>query len=79
MLAAIWGVVVLRRRRAFFKLWVLLVPPIIVTVFAILTYGQTRFRSPAEPALAILAAMGAVSFVRSRRTNAQQDSTPVIR
>ena len=66
-LAAVAGVVALRRRRARFVLWLMLVPAIVVTLFAALTYGSTRFRSPAEPVLAILAAVGVVSIIRARR------------
>ncbi len=60
----------------------MLVPAIVVTVFAALTYGNTRFRSPAEPVLAILAAVGAVSIIRARRRSAEpltvtEDTAPV--
>ncbi len=63
LLFAIAGAVALwRRRRARAALWVLLVPPIIVTVNTIATYGITRFRAGAEPALALLAAVGIVAL-----------------
>jgi hypothetical protein len=64
MLFAIAGAVVLWRRRARAALWTLLVPAIIVTLNTIVTYGIPRFRAGAEPALAILAAVGAVALVR---------------
>lgn len=57
---AIGGVVVMRRR--FDRLWQLLVPVVIVTVVSILTYGQTRFRVPAEPSIVVLAAIAIDAF-----------------
>ncbi len=65
LLLAIAGAIVLWRRRARAALWVLLVPPMIVTLNTIATYGQTRFRAGAEPALALLAAVGVVAIVRA--------------
>jgi hypothetical protein len=56
LLAAIGGVVVMRLRKR--RQWPLLMPPLIVTVASVLSYGQTRFRSPAEPVLVVLAAVG---------------------
>lgn len=68
MAFAIGGAVVLWRRRRRAVLWALLVPPLIVTINTIGTYGQTRFRAGAEPALALLAAVGIVALVdRLRR------------
>jgi 4-amino-4-deoxy-L-arabinose transferase-like glycosyltransferase len=67
MLLAIAGAVVLWRRRARAVLWALLVPAIIVTINTVATYGQTRFRAGAEPALALLAAFGAVALYRRLR------------
>ena len=54
-LLAIAGAVILRRRKV--REWFLAVPPVIVTVGALLSYGQTRFRVPAEPVIVILAAV----------------------
>jgi len=62
---AIGGAVVLWRRRARAHLWILTTPMIVVTVGAIVTYGQTRFRAAAEPSLALLAALGIVAMVTS--------------
>jgi asparagine N-glycosylation enzyme membrane subunit Stt3 len=68
LILAIAGAVVLWRRRARAVLWALLVPSIIVTINTVVTYGQTRFRAGAEPALALLAAFGAVAlYTRLRR------------
>lgn len=55
VLLALGGVVVLRRHRL--RQWPLFVPPAIVSVGALLSYGQTRFRVPAEPSLVVLAAV----------------------
>jgi 4-amino-4-deoxy-L-arabinose transferase-like glycosyltransferase len=62
---AIGGVVVLWRRKD--ALWPLLVPVVIVTLASAATYGQTRFRVPAEPSLVVLAAVAGVAlFDRAR-------------
>jgi 4-amino-4-deoxy-L-arabinose transferase-like glycosyltransferase len=69
LLAALGGVVVLRRRRLRGTLWILCAPIVVVTFGAVITYGQTRFRAPAEPSLALLAALGLVALrdrIRSR-------------
>ena len=62
MVFAIAGAVVLWRRRARAVLWALLVPSIIVTINTVVTYGLPRFRAGAEPALALLAAVGVVAL-----------------
>ncbi|HEX6311460.1 MAG TPA: glycosyltransferase family 39 protein [Acidimicrobiia bacterium] len=54
-LAVYGGVVTYRRRVA---LWPLLVPVVIVTIASAVTYGQTRFRVPAEPSVVVLGAVG---------------------
>jgi 4-amino-4-deoxy-L-arabinose transferase-like glycosyltransferase len=51
---ALVGAVVLRRRRV--RIWPLAVPPVVVTVGTVLSYGQTRFRVPAEPVIVVLTA-----------------------
>lgn len=68
LVAAIAGVAVLVRRRQRFAIAVLLAPVVAATVGAALTYGQTRFRATAEPALAILAAVAIVALVRRFRS-----------
>ena len=68
LLLAVFGVVVARRRRI--TQWPLLVPIAIVTVASAATYGQTRFRVPAEPSLVVLGAIGLAALVTTtpRRT-----------
>ena len=61
LLLAVYGAVVARRKRI--TQWPLLVPILIVTVASAATYGQTRFRVPAEPSLVILGAIGLAVLV----------------
>ena len=71
---ALGGAVVLRRRRV--RIWPLAVPPIIVTVGTLLSYGQTRFRVPAEPVIVVLAACAIAaiaSAIAARGTQAPRD------
>jgi len=60
LIGAMVGAVVLWRRRSW--VWPLLVPAVVVTTGALLSYGQTRFRTPAEPSLVVLAAVAIVSI-----------------
>jgi hypothetical protein len=53
---AIYGFVVLRRRRA--PVWILMTPFVLVFFTALFTYGTVRFREPAELSLVVLAAVG---------------------
>ena len=64
VIGAAAGFVVLHRRRTTW--WPFLVPIIVVTVASAATYGQTRFRVPAEPSLVVLAAVAIDAFLRSR-------------
>jgi len=64
IIGAAAGFVVLHRRRTTW--WPFLVPIIVVTVASAATYGQTRFRVPAEPSLVVLAAVAIDAFLRSR-------------
>ncbi|HKA93934.1 MAG TPA: glycosyltransferase family 39 protein [Acidimicrobiia bacterium] len=61
LVAAVAGWVVMRRRGR--RSWPLLVPALIVTVASAVTYGQTRFRAPAEPSLVVLAAVAVAAVV----------------
>ncbi|HEV8206469.1 MAG TPA: glycosyltransferase family 39 protein [Acidimicrobiia bacterium] len=61
LIAAVAGWVVMRRRRR--RSWPLLVPVLIVTIASAATYGQTRFRVPAEPTLVVLAAVAIAAVV----------------
>ena len=63
---ASWGALVLRRRGVSDRgsCWC---PFVVVSVTALLTYGNLRFREPAEVALVVLAAV-ALDALWSRRT-----------
>jgi 4-amino-4-deoxy-L-arabinose transferase-like glycosyltransferase len=61
LIAAVGGWVVMRRRRR--RSWPLLVPALIVTIASAATYGQTRFRVPAEPTIVVLAAVAIAAVV----------------
>lgn len=65
---AVVGAVVLRRERR--VLWPLVVPVVTVTVLAAVFYGTARFRVPAEPSLAVLAAVAVTTGLRARRPDA---------
>ena len=67
--AAIFGVVVLRRRRV--RLLPLLALAASVTIGTAVTYGFTRFRAAAEVAIVLLAAV-AVDAVLRRRARQRQ-------
>jgi 4-amino-4-deoxy-L-arabinose transferase-like glycosyltransferase len=60
-----FGFLLLRRRGE--VTWILLAPFIIVAVTALTTYGNLRFREPAEIALVVLAAVAADELLRRRR------------
>ncbi len=52
---AVFGAIVLRKRRV--PIWPLISMVVLVTITAALSYGTTRFRTPAEVALVVLAAV----------------------
>jgi hypothetical protein len=62
---AIWGAVLLRRRRE--TLLVLLAPAVMVTIMSFLGYGITRFRMAAEISIVVLAAVALVALVERAR------------
>jgi 4-amino-4-deoxy-L-arabinose transferase-like glycosyltransferase len=62
---AVFGFLVLRRRGE--VTWILLVPFIIVAVTALATYGNLRFREPAELCTVVLAAVAVDELLRRRR------------
>ena len=70
LLLAIWGAVILRRRRD--PLLPLIAFPIMVTLVALIYYGVTRFRFAAEPALIVLAAVAADHWLARRGGRADQ-------
>ena len=66
MLLALAGAVLLRRDRG--ALLVLLAPVAMVVAVAVATYGSSRFRFGAEPALTVLAAVALVALFRTLMT-----------
>jgi 4-amino-4-deoxy-L-arabinose transferase-like glycosyltransferase len=78
------GAVVLRRRANAPPLFPLLAPVVVVLVTVVVTYASTRFRSTAEPSLAVLAAVAidaaAARLVpRTARSRATDGPSPVGR
>lgn len=69
------GTVILVRARARIDLMVLATGVVMAVVTAALVYGSTRTRAPAEPALAILAAVAADRLLRSTRSRRSSPST----
>ena len=69
---AAFGAVTLRRRGR--PLRILLAPVVFVTVVAALSYGSTRFRVAAEPAIVVLASVGALALVE--RVRGRADAQP---
>jgi hypothetical protein len=67
---AIAGAVILRRRGE--PLRILVAPLVFVTLVAALSYGSTRFRVAAEPALVVLAAVGAAAWWDRLRVRGRQ-------
>ncbi len=61
---ALAGALTLRHRRR--ELWILAVPVVLVCVTALVTYGNQRFRAPAEITLVVLAALALDAAWRSR-------------
>ena len=61
---ALAGAYLLRRRRT--ALWILLAPAIMVSITALTTYGNQRFRAAAEISLVVLAAVAADALWRRR-------------
>jgi 4-amino-4-deoxy-L-arabinose transferase-like glycosyltransferase len=64
-LLSICGVVLLRRRKV--PVYPLLALPVIAMIAIAITFASSRYRSTAEPALAILAAVAIDALVRRRR------------
>jgi 4-amino-4-deoxy-L-arabinose transferase-like glycosyltransferase len=62
---AVGGVLVLRRRGV--DVWILLAPIVMVSLTALLTYGNQRFRQPADVALVVPAAVALDAFWSRRR------------
>jgi 4-amino-4-deoxy-L-arabinose transferase-like glycosyltransferase len=77
-LALAGGWLLMRRQRGL--LWPLVTPAIALTVGVAITYGQTRFRSAAEPSIVILAAIALVAgwdwYRRRKGHDLTQADTP---
>jgi hypothetical protein len=73
MALAVGGVVVLRRRGA--RVGPLLVPAVMVSLMALVTYGSTRFRFAAEPMLVVLGAVALDALARRVRVPARGRAT----
>ncbi|HEX8649116.1 MAG TPA: glycosyltransferase family 39 protein [Thermoleophilaceae bacterium] len=65
LVPAVYGAILLRRRRA--PLWVLMVPPVTVTVVTVLGYGYTRFRHSADLVIVVLAGLALAHLMERRR------------
>jgi 4-amino-4-deoxy-L-arabinose transferase-like glycosyltransferase len=61
---AVTGAIVLVRRRV--RVWPLVSAAVVVVITTALTYGQQRFRTAAEPAIVVLAAVGLASIAARR-------------
>ena len=70
---AAWGLIALRRRGV--STWILLMPFVVVTVTALVTYGNVRFREPAELSLVILAAVALDALWRRREAGRAEPAT----
>ena len=68
------GVLARRSPRRFV---IIIVPVVVVVLTVALTYGSTRLRVAAEPSLAVLAAIGAVTVGRWLRARPEQAPSPV--
>jgi Dolichyl-phosphate-mannose-protein mannosyltransferase len=66
---AVGGVVLLRRKRV--PIWPLVSTVVVVSITAMLTYGQQRFRVAAEPAIIATAAVALVAIGRAVRPTRQ--------
>ncbi len=70
MLLAAAGAVVLWRRRV--PVWPLLTPLVVVCCATVITFGQTRYRTTAEGAIAVLAGIALATVVRSTNRRPRQ-------
>ena len=68
--AAVWGALLLRRRGR--EVWLLLAPFVAVTLTALTSYGNVRFRESAEVSLVVLAGI-ALSSVRRAQVCAAEE------
>ena len=70
---AAWGTLLLHRRGR--HPWILMMPFAVVTVTALVTYGNVRFREPAELSLVILAAVALDELLRRRQEGPLEPAT----
>jgi 4-amino-4-deoxy-L-arabinose transferase-like glycosyltransferase len=61
---AVWGFVVLRRRRT--PTWLIVSPVVMVSITAVLFFGFLRFRHPAEISLVVLGGVAVDALLRRR-------------
>lgn len=71
--AAVYGAILLRRRRA--PLWVLMVPPVVVTIVTVLGYGYPRFRHSADLVIVVLAGLALTHLLERRRAREPASGT----
>jgi 4-amino-4-deoxy-L-arabinose transferase-like glycosyltransferase len=80
VLLAVWGVVLLRRRRE--PLWILLMPAVMVTLVSLGWYGLPRFRAAFEVPLVVLAGVALVDLgsrlVAARRRRRHRGHSPAV-
>ena len=74
-IAAIWGLVTLRRRRH--PIWPYLVLAAVVTFTAVVSFAIQRYRIPVDAVLPALAGVGIDALIRarSRRPSAPRSTT----
>jgi hypothetical protein len=71
---SVFGVIVLRRRKI--PVYPLLALPAIAMIAIAIAFASSRYRSTAEPALAVLAAIAIDEIVRRRRHEEQVPAAP---
>jgi 4-amino-4-deoxy-L-arabinose transferase-like glycosyltransferase len=76
LVPAVLGAILLRRRGA--PLWVLLVPPAVVTIVTVLGYGYPRFRHSADLVIVVLAGLAIAHLADRRRARAQAPATEPV-
>jgi hypothetical protein len=57
-------------------IWILIAPLIVVCITVLTTYGNQRFREPADLSLVLLAAVGVNQLWRQRRRGRRRTAAP---